>query len=363
MATPTDKTTADIKALVAALVAAGDPASLATAAKQLIAQVEKQSRQLNRLVKLSDATEERLMKTNGKLGLLTANLSRFVPPTVVDRLMVAEDLQIGRKDRRELTVFFSDIVGFTAMTEQMEPEHLSSLLVDYFSEMNRLCERWGVTLDQFIGDAIVIFFGAPESQGSEADARLAVGMALEMQDRLCSLRVKWADLGHSIPLHVRIGLATGYATVGNFGSDRRMHYTAIGNAVNEAARIQSLCEPGKVYIGEDTYMQVRDSFSTTVRDKVRLRGQQKRVQLYEVNLTQGQRTDDLIIGSGDGYRVFVDFEILANNEAALTLLKKAVEQLELTMKDGVNSRPKHAPESKTTPTMTNRDLPKGVKQA
>jgi hypothetical protein len=110
-------------------------------------------------------------------------------------------------------------------------------------------------------------------------------------------------------------------------------------------------------------MQVRDSFSTTVRDKVRLRGQQKRVQLYEVNLTQGQRTDDLIIGSGDGYRVFVDFEILANNEAALTLLKKAVEQLELTMKDGVNSRPKHAPDSKTTPTMTNRDLPKGVKQA
>ena len=312
MATPTDKTTADIKALVAALVAAGDPASLATAAKQLIAQVEKQSHQLNRLVKLSDATEKRLMKTNGKLGLLTANLSRFVPPTVVDRLMVAEDLQIGRKDRRELTVFFSDIVGFTAMTEQMEPEHLSSLLEDYFSEMNRLCERWGGTLDQFIGDAIVIFFGAPESQGSEADARLAVG---------------------------------------------------IGNAVNEAARIQSLCEPGKVYIGEDTYMQVRDSFSTTVRDKVRLRGQQKRVQLYEVNLTQGQRTDDLIIGSGDGYRVFVDFEILANNEAALTLLKKAVEQLELTMKDGVNSRPKHAPDSKTTPTMTNRDLPKGVKQA
>ena len=143
-----------------------DHEGLVTAAEALIAQYERQVRQINRMVKLSDATAENLMATNQRLSALTENLSRFVPKTVVDRLMDPQERQIGYRDRRELTVFFSDIVGFTAMTEQLEPEQLSTLLGDYFSEMGRLCEKWGGTLDQFIGDAVVIFFGAPESRGS-----------------------------------------------------------------------------------------------------------------------------------------------------------------------------------------------------
>jgi len=318
----------EILARVKALVDSDDQAELGSAARELASHFERQSRRLNRLVKMSDAHEDRLMQANQKLTTLTANLSRFVPKTVVDRLLDPTGEQIGRKERRELTVFFSDIVGFTRMTERMEPEPLSSLLVDYFSEMSRLCEQWGGTLDQFIGDAIVIFFGAPESRGVDSDARNAVGMAVEMQERLGLLRTKWADCGYPIPLHVRMGLATGYATVGNFGSDRRMHYTAIGNAVNEAARIQSLCPPDRVYVGSDTHLRVRDFYSTTARDRVQLKGQQQPVQLYEINPGQRQRAPDLIVGSGDGYRIFVDFDIVSDRQSALALLKQAVEQLE-----------------------------------
>ena len=113
--------------------------------------------------------------------------------------------------------------------------------------------KWGGTLDQFIGDAIVIFFGAPQSKGPDNDARAAVAMALEMQEKLQLLRMKWADEGVSLPIHVRMGLSTGFCNVGNFGSTERLHYTAIGNVVNEASRIQALCDPDSVLLSEDTY--------------------------------------------------------------------------------------------------------------
>ena len=153
MSQQSDKAVATLKSLLGE----GNSEQLRSAAQQLLGRHERQSRQISRLVKLADATTERLMATNETLTTLTENLSRFVPKTVVDRLMDPNEQQIAKKDRREITVFFSDIVGFTSMTEQLEPEQLSTLLVDYFSEMNRLCERWGGTLDQFIGDAIVIF--------------------------------------------------------------------------------------------------------------------------------------------------------------------------------------------------------------
>lgn len=214
------------------------------------------------------------------------------------------------------------------MTEQLEPEQLSKLLMDYFSEMNRLCARWGGTLDQFIGDAIVIFFGAPKSKGTQTDARNAVGMALEMQERLAALRVKWAEEGLSPPLHVRMGLATGFATVGNFGSDSRLHYTAIGNAVNAAARIQALANSDAILIDADTQALVQDSLSCVTRDTVTLRGRKHPVQLYEVTGDQTQRAHDFIVGSSDGFRLFLDSAVLSDRQTALSLLREAVRQIE-----------------------------------
>lgn len=321
-----DRLIARLEALLSA--EAPDQEALRETSQALVQQFSKQSRQLDRLVKLSDANEEKLTKTNAALSSLTRNLARFVPETVVDALMKSGDEQLAGTERRQLTVFFSDIVGFTGMTEQLEPEQLSKLLMDYFSEMNRLCARWGGTLDQFIGDAIVIFFGAPRSKGAQADARNAVGMALEMQERLASLRVKWAEEGLSPPLHVRMGLATGFATVGNFGSDSRLHYTAIGNAVNAAARIQALADKDSILIDADTQALVQDNLSCVTRDTVTLRGRQHPVQLYEVTGDQSQRAHDFIIGSSDGFRLFLDSAVLSDRQAALSLLREAVRQIE-----------------------------------
>ena len=326
MPTKTDKLIARLEALLSAETP--DQQALREASEALLQQFNRQSRQLDRLVKLSDASEEKLTKTNTTLSALTRNLARFVPETVVDALMKSGDEQLAGTERRQLTVFFSDIVGFTGMTEQLEPEQLSRLLMDYFSEMNRLCARWGGTLDQFIGDAVVIFFGAPRSKGAQADARNAVGMALEMQDRLAALRVKWAEEGLTPPLHVRMGLATGFATVGNFGSDSRLHYTAIGNAVNAAARIQGLAETDSILIDADTQALVQDSLSCVTRDTVTLRGRQHPVQLYEVTGDQAQRAHDFIVGSGDGFRLFLDSAVLSDRQTALSLLREAVRQIE-----------------------------------
>jgi len=326
MPTKAEQLIARLEALLSAETP--DPEALCETAQDLLQQFNRQSRQLDRLVKLSDATEEKLTKTNATLSSLTRNLARFVPETVVDSLMKSGDEQLAGTTRRQLTVFFSDIVGFTGMTEQLEPEQLSKLMMDYFSEMNRLCARWGGTLDQFIGDAIVIFFGAPKSKGTQADARNAVGMALEMQDRLTALRVKWAEEGLSPPLHVRMGLATGYATVGNFGSDSRLHYTAIGNAVNAAARIQALADSDSILIDAETRALVQDSLSCRERDTVTLRGQQHPVQLYEVSGDQTQRAHDFVVGSSDGFRLFLDSAVLSDRQTALSLLREAVRQIE-----------------------------------
>ena len=305
-----------------------DQEALRDCAAALLDQFRRQSRQIDRLVKLSDANEEKLTSTNATLSSLTRNLARFVPETVVDSLMKSGGEQLAGTERRQLTVFFSDIVGFTSMTEQLEPEQLSTLLMDYFSEMNRLCARWGGTLDQFIGDAIVIFFGAPKSKGAQTDACNAAGMALEMQARLQALRVKWADEGLSPPLHVRMGLATGYATVGNFGSDSRLHYTAIGNAVNSAARIQALAPSDGILIDADTQALVQDSLSCQRGETVTLRGRKHPVQLYEVTAGQSERANDFVVGSGDGFRLFLDSAVLSDKQKALSLLREAVRQIE-----------------------------------
>ena len=321
-----DELIAHITALINADVP--DIDAIKESAELLATTLVRQNRKLDRLTKLSDASEASLNDMNRTLAALTENLSRFVPQTVVDKLMETGRDNLATKDRRQLTVFFSDIVGFTSMTERLEPEQLSTLLGDYFSEMNALCDKWGGTLDQFIGDAIVIFFGAPMSKGVETDAQRAVGMAIDMQRRLTALRAKWADLGLRPPLHVRMGISTGYATVGNFGSDRRMHYTAIGNTVNEAARIQDLCAPDGILIGADTQLRVRDAYACDARELAQLKGRQQPVQLYEVNPAQSQSDGELVVGNVDGFRIYMDNNVISDKQAAKDLLMAALKQLD-----------------------------------
>ena len=308
-------------------MSAGDKTEIEYSFESLKKQYDKQTRQLNRLTKLSDGTQAKLTQANETMNNLLRNLQRFVPDVVVESLMRDGAEQIAANRREKLTVFFSDIVGFTTLTERLDPERLAPLMTDYFSEMSEICTKWGGTLDQFIGDAIVIFFGAPQSMGDSEDARRALGMALEMQERLGDLRLKWEQEGLTSPLEVRMGIATGYCNVGNFGSHERLHYTAIGSAVNSAARIQSLAAPNDILLAEDTYLLVRDHYICSLNQTAILNGQKHPITLYKANPQHREHQGTRLTADEPGYRFYFDPAEITDKTKVATLLQSALDTL------------------------------------
>jgi len=327
----TEMTSDDTEQLIASLqskIAAlhdDEKSALTSDLTALQALYARKSRQLDRLVKLSDANEAKLTKANNTLADFSQNLSRFVPKTVAEALNQTGSEAIAKTERRDVTVFFSDIVGFTTMTERMEPEQLASVMTDYFTEMTRICDKWGGTLDQFVGDAIIIFFGAPDSAGTEQDAVRAVSMALEMQSRLSVMQANWDAAGYTIPLRVRMGLSSGFCNVGNFGSDRRLHYTALGNTMNEAARIQDLCPPEQVLVSDDCYLRIRDHIACEKADEIQLRGRAHPTQLYLPIAKQDSEAKNIILGRETGFRLYVDKTHIKEKQNVITLLEAALQ--------------------------------------
>src|SRR6185369_12154750 len=192
-----------------------------------------------------------------RLQALSEKLGRYLAPQVYKSLFDgSRDAEI-RTQRKKLTVFFSDIKDYTATTEKWQPEDITFLLNSYFTEMSRIAHEYGGTLDKFIGDAMVIFFGDPDTRGVKEDALQCVKMALAMQRRMAELQVLWREIGLDHTFQVRMGINTGYCDVGNFGSDLRMDYTIIGVEVNRAARLEQAADPGGVLISKETYGLVR----------------------------------------------------------------------------------------------------------
>lgn len=185
-------------------------------------------------------------------------------------------------ERKTLTIFFSDLVAFTETADQMRSEDLTVLLNQYLSEMADVALSYGATIDKFVGDAIVIFFGDPETRGVQQDAQACAQMAIFMRDRLATLRKTWRDAGVKRPLQARMGIHTGQCTVGNFGSESRMDYTMIGGAVNLASRLEGAARPGSILISDATYHQIKNTVRCRKAGKIRVRGIAQPVDTYEV---------------------------------------------------------------------------------
>jgi class 3 adenylate cyclase len=164
----------------------------------------------------------------------------------------------------------------------MEPEDLSRVLYEYLDEMTAIAERHGGTVDKFMGDGIVIFFGAPAMMNDANQALQAVAMAVAMQARMAELREKWLREGVEEPFEIRIGINTGVASVGSFGARGRMDYTAIGRQVNLAARLEASCVPGRILISHSTWALVQDQVACLPRGEVQLKGFHHPVKVYEV---------------------------------------------------------------------------------
>jgi len=206
------------------------------------------------------------------LEALSTKLAKYLAPQVYDSIFTGrQDVKIVSK-RKKLTICFSDIVGFTEIADKMEPEDLTQFLNRYLTEMSKIALRYGATIDKYVGDAIVMFFGDPDTRGVKEDALACVKMALAMQWRIGELAEHWRDIGVETPLRCRIGIHTGYCTVGNFGSEDRLDYTIIGSAVNLASRLEHEAPVGEVLMSFETYAHVNDEILCEERGQTHVKG-------------------------------------------------------------------------------------------
>jgi class 3 adenylate cyclase len=243
----------------------------------------KLNKEQNRLIRLSDKSQKKLSVVNAKLANFSAKLSKYFSPEVYNSLFTGElDVKV-QTQRKLLTIFFSDLEGFTELTERLEPEVLTDLLTHYLTEMSKVALRWGGTIDKFIGDAIMIFYGDPVSRGEKADAISCVRMAMEMVEQLSEIREIWKEKGLALPLNARMGIHTGICTVGNFGSENRLDYTVIGNGVNLASRLESNAKPNSILISEDTYLHIRSEIVCSRNSTIKVKGVSYPVQTYKVD--------------------------------------------------------------------------------
>jgi len=226
--------------------------------------------------------ETRLRDANVLLDQSMRLIRRYVPSQIADDILAGEAQATGVNERRRLTIFFSDLVGFTEIAERLDPEDLSRIINEYFSEMTAIAQRNGGTVDELSGDAILVLFGAPRFTDDRDHALRSARTALEMQQAVDVLNARWAADGIDVVFRVRMGINSGMVTIGHFGSPDRMKYTALGTHVNVAARIQAVCEPGQVLISQATWLLVNDQIDCRPCGEVQLKGIQRPVTIYQL---------------------------------------------------------------------------------
>lgn len=271
--------------------------------------------ELNSLNEKTDLHEQvtQLKKQKVQLKLKNYHISKYLSPTLREAISSGKDVKLETQ-RKQLTVFFSDIKGFSELTEEMEAHALTSLLNNYLTEMSGIALKHGGTIDKFIGDAIMVFFGDPSTKGAKADAVAAVSMAIDMKRHMAELRQRWLNQGIQNPLEIRMGINTGFCTVGNFGTEDRLDYTLLGTEVNLASRLESASEPGEILISHETYSLVKDLIMCRDKGEIQVKGYQQPVRVYSVddmrkNLGQDQTYFEHLTS---GFSVYMDLDRVRN---------------------------------------------------
>jgi class 3 adenylate cyclase len=292
------------------------------------------ARRMQAMRQARETAELEVRQKNKELEALSKKLSKYLASQVYRSIFSGEQNVELASSRKKLTVFFSDLVDFTGTTEHLESEELTNLLNHYLTEMAKIANAYGATIDKYIGDAVLAFFGDPESRGYQEDARACVRMAVAMQRRMEELRDEWRAFGIERPFALRIGINTGFCTVGNFGSEDRMDYTIIGNVVNGASRLQVSAGSGGILIGHETYALVKDEVVAEERPAITAKGFAEPVRCYQV---QGLYDDQVEQGNAireesEGFRLLIDLEKAERNEA-IGKLEAALSRLKATAWD------------------------------
>lgn len=210
-----------------------------------------------------------------------AMIRRYAPPAVVDRIEHG-DTTVDSAQRRRVTVFFADVVGFTTLADRLDPEALAEIVNEYLGSVAQIVESHGGTLNEFAGDGVMGLFGAPDDMEPREQVIAALDAALELQRSLPQWSRRWYPLGIDQDLQARIGINTGVVSVGTFGSAVRATYTGIGLQTNVAARIQAQCEPGSVLLSKTSWHLVSDTHRCQPRGEVEVKGVHYAIAMYEL---------------------------------------------------------------------------------
>ena len=207
----------------------------------------------------------------------------YFPPSIVKKLMADPKAIAAKGEKKELTILFSDIKNFTGYSSSLAPDRVQQLLNEYFEAMTEIVFKYEGTVDKFIGDGLMVFFGDPEPQPDHAIR--CVKSAIEMQAKVREIRKKWESRG-DMPIRIRIGINTGDVFVGNMGSMRRLSYTVIGAAANLAQRLESNAPVGGIMISERTHDLIKDQITAEGPKKITAKGFDEPVIVYEVSMNQ-----------------------------------------------------------------------------
>lgn len=249
---------------------------------------------------------ESVIRQNDWLTLRTFHLSKYLSPALRKAILTGKDVKAGTQEKT-LTVFFSDLEGFTKLAEELDPEQLTNLLNTYLTEMSEIAFRFGGTVDKVIGDSIMVFFGDPESRGVRSDAISCVSMALSMQRAMKELQARWRAEGIVNPPGLRMGINSGTCKVGNFGTENRLDYTLLGRAVNLASRLESAAKNNEILVSKDTYDLIKDAVHCSDKGQIQIKGFAEPINVFSVtdlhkNIATRQATENKISVSAQAPR-------------------------------------------------------------
>ena len=275
------------------------------------------------------AANRRIAEQKEMLESLSVQLSKYLSPQLYASIFSgSQTIEISSK-RKQLTIFFSDICDFTETTDSLEPEELTAFLNRYLTEMAKIALDCGATIDKYVGDEIMAFFGDPETRGVREDAIACVQMAVAMQRRISALQSEWQEMGLQKPFQVRIGINTGFCTVGNFGSADRVDYTIIGREVNLAARLQSHAPAGGILLSQKTWSLVQDTVPTEEQDALSVKGFGRPIRTHKVTGIYDARTlhGRMMRLEQDGLRILLDLT-RQDKASAVAAIKDFLAQLD-----------------------------------
>ena len=282
-----------------------------------------------KLYEQSKIDNQIIEEKSAQLENLATRLAKYLSPQIYKSIFEEKQEVKSVHSRKNLTIFFSDIIQFTDLTDTMEPEKLAKVINSYLSEMTTIAVKSGGTIDKFIGDAIMVFFGDPETEGEVQDALKCVEMAILMRQRVEELQKYWKKMGVINGLGIRMGISTGFCTVGNFGSDLRLDYTVLGSPVNLAARLQSAADRNGILIDENTNNLINDVVQTEKNNTITPKGFVRPIDTFILKDFKSQsHKDQRKMLSHSGERIEINVIDSSDIRAAIEELKNIQEKFE-----------------------------------